>query len=416
MDKATFDGLLLAMLESGAGASDLLFICGKPPLLENYGQLTGFPVDTGNLDQPMVEKIAGHLINGHTRLREDFERLGSCDCSYSLEGSARFRVNIYRQNGRHAVVMRKLPSEIPTLDSLGLPSVFREMVTEKNGIIVVTGSTGSGKTTTLAALINEINATQKIHIVTLEDPIEFRHVHKQAAISQRELGNDFPTFADGLRAAMRQAPKVILVGEIRDRESMDIALSASETGHLVFATLHTISASQTVNRILGLYERDELQQIRQRLADTLRFVAGQRLVLKNGGGRLLVTEVMGSNLRTRETIVYGESENKSFQEIIEASSTLGWHSFDQQLFAALDQNLISEEVAMLNSTNKGRMRQKIDLLRKNRGAVADADSGLKMEHPVSVDAIVQAVEKAPPPLRMAPPIPVAPRSPADKPA
>ncbi|MDQ2867075.1 MAG: PilT/PilU family type 4a pilus ATPase [Verrucomicrobiota bacterium] len=406
MDKATFDGLLQAMLESSAGVSDLLFICGKPPLVENYGQLAEFPVDTGHLDQPMVQKIAGHLMNGHARLQQDFERVGSCDCSYSLDGSAHFRVNIFRQHGRHAVVMRKLPSEIPTIDSLGLPAVFREMVTEKTGIIVVTGSTGSGKTTTLAALVNEINTTQQIHIVTLEDPIEFRHVHKQAAISQRELGNDFPTFADGLRAAMRQAPKVILVGEIRDRESMDIALSASETGHLVFATLHTISASQTVNRILGLYERDEQQQIRQRLADTLRFVASQRLVQKNGGGRLLVTEVMGSNLRTRETIVYGESENKSFQEIIEASCTLGWHSFDQQLFAALDQNQISEEIAMLNCTNKGRMRQKIDLLRKQRGAVAEADSGLKMEHPVSVDAIVQAVENAGP-LRMAPPPPAA---------
>jgi len=215
-------------------------------------------------------------------------------------------VNIFKQNGRHAIVMRKLQSSVPTLEKLALPTIFREIVKEKDGIVLLTGGTGTGKTTTLAAMINELNETQEIHIVTLEDPIEFFHTHRKAAISQRELGKDFPSFADGLRAALRQAPKAILVGEIRDRETLEIALTASETGHVVFSTLHTINAGQTINRILGMFAREEEQQVRQRLAASLRYVVSQRLVNKIGGGRLLVTEVMGSSLRTRETIVYGE--------------------------------------------------------------------------------------------------------------
>jgi twitching motility protein PilT len=290
--------------------------------------------------------------------------------------------------------MRKLPTEIPTLESLGLPPVFREMLKEKNGIILVTGGTGSGKTTTLAAILNELNATQQIHIVTLEDPIEFRHPHRLAAMSQRELGNDFPTFASGLRAAMRQAPKVILVGEIRDRESLEIAMSASETGHIVFSTLHTINAGQTINRILGMFSREEEQQLRQRLAETIRYVVSQRLVSKIGGGRLLVTEVMGSSLRTRETIAYGESENKTFHEIIEAGTTLGWHSFDQKLVAAFDAGQITEETAMLYCASKARMRQQIEQVKKRGGATnMDGPSGLKLNRPVPVKSILEQVEK-----------------------
>src|SRR5256714_13593229 len=195
-----------------------------------------------------------------------------------MKSLARFRVNIYKQNGRHAMVWRRCRSQIPTLDGLSLPPVFREIVKEKDGIILLTGGTGTGKTTTLAAMLNELNETQEIHIVTLEDPIEFFHTHRKAAISQRELGKDFPNFADGLRAALRQAPKAILVGEIRDRETLEIAMTASETGHIVFSTLHTVNAGQTINRILGMFSREEAQQVRQRLAATLRYVISQRLV------------------------------------------------------------------------------------------------------------------------------------------
>src|SRR5206468_3694243 len=198
-----------------------------------------------------------------------------------------------------------------------------------------------GKTTTLAAMINEINRTARVHVVTLEDPIEFFHGDGEAAISQRELGKDFATFADGLRAALRQAPKIILVGEIRDRETLEIAMTASETGHVVFSTLHTVNAGQTINRILGMYNREEEQQVRQRLAASLRYVVSQRLVSKIAGGRLLMTEIMGSSLRTRETIVYGESENKSFHEIIEAGSSLGWQTFDQSIVEAFKSGIIT---------------------------------------------------------------------------
>ncbi len=253
------------------------------------------------------------------------------------------------------------------------------MVKEKNGIIFVTGATGSGKTTTLAAMLNELNLTEEIHILTLEDPIEFMHPHKRALFNQRELGKDFPDFASGLRAALRQAPKAILVGEVRDRETMEIALTASETGHIVFTTMHTINAGQTINRILGMFSKDEEQQVRQRLADTLRYVVSQRLVGKIGGGRLLVSEIMGSSMRTRETLLYGESENRTFQEIIEAGSTMGWHSFDQSLLAAFKDEMITAEAALMFCAHKNKMRRDIDMAVRLRDSSHEEPSGLRME-------------------------------------
>jgi twitching motility protein PilT len=224
--------------------------------------------------------------------------------------------------------------------------------------------------------------------VTLEDPIEFQHRHQKAAVNQRELGKDFPTYADGLRAALRQAPKVILVGEIRDRETMEIAMSACETGHIVFSTLHTVNAAQTISRILGMFTRDEEPQLRQRLSETLRYVVSQRLVDKVGGGRLLVTEVMGNSLRTRETLIYGESENKSFHEIMEAGSTMGWHTFDQSLLTAFAATLAAEETVMTYCTNKTRMRRELDQAKKRHGQVAqDTPSGLKLNIPEPIGPI-----------------------------
>ncbi len=380
MDKQTLDALLGAMIQSGDGVSDLLFAVGKPPQVEAHGELEDFPIDTPEsvLELTHIDQIAAHLMTGNDRLTQELATFGSCDCSYSLAELARFRVNIFKQNGRRAIVMRKLQTQIPTLERLGLPPVFREMIKEKNGIIFVTGSTGSGKTTTLAAMLNELNQTQRIHILALEDPIEFLHSHQCAIFNQRELGKDFPDFATGLRAALRQAPKVILVGEIRDRATMEIAMTASETGHVVFTTLHTINAGQTINRILGMFKKDEEQQVRQRLADTLRYVVSQRLVSKIGGGRLLVTEIMGSSLRTRETLLYGESENRTFQEITEAGDTMGWHTFDQSLLTAFKAGLISEDTALIFCTHKNKMRRDLDLLRKVRDQVFDAPSGLRL--------------------------------------
>lgn len=382
MDRESVDQLLRGMLQTGNDVSDLLFISGKPPLIEIHGRLNHFTGTPGVLTPEFIEQLATHIMHGSERLKADFTTTGSCDCSYAIEGLARFRVNIFKQNGRHAIVMRKLQSEVPTLDQLGLPPIFRDIVKEKNGIILVTGGTGTGKTTTLAAMLNELNRTEEIHIVTLEDPIEFFHSHAKAAISQRELNKDFPNFADGLRAALRQAPKAILVGEIRDPETLEIAMTASETGHIVFSTLHTINSGQTINRIVGMFPREQEQRLRQRLSETLRYIVSQRLVSKIGGGRLLVTEIMGNSLRTRETITYGESENKSFQEIIEAGSTLGWHTFDQSLLAAFQAGIIAEETVMISCTNKGRMRQEIDLIHKRKGTPASqAPSGLKLNIP-----------------------------------
>lgn len=283
MNAQFIDELLSAMIQSGEGISDLLFTVGKPPFIESHGSLNEFQADAPApvFSSEEIDQLADHIIDDDGRLKQDLANSGSCDCSYALKDLARFRVNIFKQNGRQAIVMRRLQSEIPTLDGLGLPPIFREIIKERTGIIFVTGATGSGKTTTLAAMLNEVNQTQRIHIVTLEDPIEFLHPHRNAIFHQRQLGKDFPDFARGLRAALRQAPKVILVGEIRDRETMEIALTASETGHLVFTTMHTINAGQTVNRILGMFGKDEEPLLRQRLADTLRYVVSQRLVAEN---------------------------------------------------------------------------------------------------------------------------------------
>jgi twitching motility protein PilT len=254
--------------------------------------------------------------------------------------------------------------------------VFHEIIKEKTGLVFVTGGTGSGKTTTLAALLNEVNLKSEYHIVTLEDPVEFVHPQLKCTVSQREMGRDFYNFPDGLRAALRQAPKIILVGEIRDRDTMEIALTAGETGHVVYSTLHTISAGQTINRILGMFSKDEEQQVRERLAGSLRYVVSQRLVPKKEGGRLLVTELMGSSLRSREAMALGENENRRFADIIEAGSTLGWHSFEQSLAKAFEDDLITDETALLYSVNKQLMHQRVDTIKKRVNT--PESHGLKM--------------------------------------
>ncbi len=386
------DQLLAALIQSADGISDLLFVAGKPPQVEVHGRLKPFALEPPEtvLTSEHIEGVAGAIINQNARLIQDLAERGSCDCSYALKNFCRFRVNIFRQNGNYAMVMRRLQAQIPTLDSLHLPPVFREVIRENNGLIFVTGATGSGKTTTLAAMLNAINQTSEVHIVTLEDPIEFLHPHLKATFSQRELGRDFYSFPDGLRAALRQAPKVVLVGEIRDRETMEIALTAGETGHAVYSTLHTISAGQTIQRILGMFTRDEEQQVRERLVGTLRYIICQRLVPRKDGGRLLVTELMGSNLRTREAIGVGENENRRLSDIIEAGHTYGWHSFEQSLIKAYEDDLITEETAILYCINKSQMRQRVDMVNKRGKTKLDA-STLKMK------VVVPPPEPPPPP-------------------
>src|SRR3989440_10520668 len=379
------DRILSAMLKTYSGISDLNFSVGHPLQVEDFGELKPVYVDppVEALTPHQTEQIALTLMQGNRRLIYDYLTGGSCDCSYSLADEARFRVNIFRQQGHFSIVLRKLQSEVPTVESLGLPEIFAEIAREKTGLVLVTGATGSGKTTTLAAILNEINETQPVHVITLEDPIEFIHPPGRATFNQRELGPDFDNYPNGLRAALRQAPKVILVGEMRDRATVEVALMAAETGHLVLSTLHTVDAGQAINRILGLFSLGEEQQLRIRLADTLRYIVSQRLAPKVGGGRQLLTEILGNNLRTRETVAIGEGEHRSFYEIIEASSQLGWMTFDQCILNAFQNDLISEETARLFATRKGRVSRGLDLIQKARGVDSDLDSGLRLDLPAN---------------------------------
>ncbi|MEP6822158.1 MAG: PilT/PilU family type 4a pilus ATPase [Chthoniobacterales bacterium] len=373
------------MLKTYDGISDLNFSVGHPLQVEDFGELKPVYVDPPiqALTPYQTEQIALTLMQGNRRLIYDYLTGGSCDCSYSLNDEARFRVNIFRQQGYFSIVLRKLEGTVPSIESIGLPSVFREIAKEKSGLILFTGATGSGKTTSLAALLNEINETQPVHVVTLEDPIEFVHPKMKATFNQRELGHDFNNYPNGLRAALRQAPKVILVGEMRDRATVEVALMAAETGHLVLSTLHTVDAGQAINRILGLFSLGEEQQLRIRLADTMRYIVSQRLAPKIGGGRHLLTEILGNNLRTKETIALGEDEHRSFYEIIEASSPFGWMTFDQAVLAAYENDLISDETAVVYASRKGKVTRGIDLVQKSRGLDNDLESGLRLDLPAN---------------------------------
>ncbi|MGB8340992.1 MAG: PilT/PilU family type 4a pilus ATPase [Chthoniobacterales bacterium] len=380
------DRILSAMLQTYAGISDLNFTVGHPLQVEDFGELKPVAVDPPIecLTPYQTEQLALTLMQGNRRLIRDYLVDGSCDCSYSLNDTARFRVNIFRQRGNFAIVMRKLQADIPSLATLGLPPIFKEIVLEKSGLVLVTGATGSGKTTTMAALLNEVNEKQSVHVVTLEDPIEFIHGPGLATFNQRELGGDFESYPIGLRAALRQAPKIIFVGEMRDRATVEVALMAAETGHLVLSTLHTIDVGQSINRILGLFSLGEEQQLRLRLADSVRYVVSQRLAPKISGGRYLLTEVMGNNLRTRETIALGENDSRNFYEIIEASAPFGWKTFDQSVLQAYESGEITEETARLFSTKKGRITRGIDLIQKSRGINSETSTGLRLDLPVDV--------------------------------
>jgi twitching motility protein PilT len=376
MRRPELDHILTAMLASQPEVSDVLFTVGRPPQVEAYGELKPVVLEppVESLTPYQTETIALNIIGDNLWQIEDLLRHGSCDASYGLFDKARFRVNVFAQRGNYSIVCRQLNSTIPTLEKLKFPDIFKEIPKEKTGLVLVTGPTGSGKSTTLAAILNEINRTKPVHIVTLEDPIEYVHTHDQATFNQRELGIDFDSYLNGLRAALRQAPKVILVGEMRDRETVRIALSAAETGHLVLSTLHTINAGETINRILGMFDPEEQEQFRIRLADSLRWVVSQRLVPKVGGGRYALLEIMGSNLRTQETMRLGESEGKTFYEIIEASHPFGWRTFDHACLEAYEQGLITEETAMLYCTKRSVISRGLDNTKKGRGEIISSSS------------------------------------------
>ena len=369
MKKQEIDHILVKMLDYHREVSDLNFTVGKPMQVESAGEL--IPVDLKPnfkaLTPFQTEVISMNLINQDRRLTQALLTAGSCDMSYSLPGKARFRVNIFSQGSNLSIVLRKLESKIPTIDERELPKTMFNIAQEKNGIVFVTGATGSGKTTTLAAILDEINESKSVHIITLEDPVEYQHPHKKSTFNQRELGMDFDTYAHGLRAALRQAPKVILVGEMRDRETIEIGLRAAETGHLVLTTLHTVDAGSTINRILGMFSTEDAEQIRIRLADTMRFIVSQRLLPKVGGGRVATFEILGTNLRVKDLILHGESEGKTFYEIMENSNAFGMITFDQHIVGLYEQGLITQETALGYCSHRGIVGRGIDSIKSARG-------------------------------------------------
>lgn len=369
------------MLESYERISDLNFTVGKPLQVETAGQLVPIALrpEIKELTPFQTEVAALNLIQGNKRLLDDLAIHGSCDLSHALGNKARFRVNIFTQQGHLSIAMRKMEGAIPTIQSLNLPQIFNKMTGEINGFILVTGATGTGKSTTLAALCDKINKEKMVHVVTLEDPIEFVHPHKNCTFNQRELGNDFDTFANGLRAALRQAPKVILVGEMRDRETMEIGLAAAETGHLVMSTLHTVDAGQTINRILGFFEQEEQPQIRNRLTDTIRYIVCQRLLPKEGGDRVAAFEIMANNLRVRDLIINGETEDRTYYDVIEDGSALGMQTFDQHILELYEQGLVSEETAKIYGSRKSAIGRGLDRIKAARGESTTGITGLAMK-------------------------------------
>ncbi|MGE0591639.1 MAG: type IV pilus twitching motility protein PilT [Vicinamibacterales bacterium] len=348
--------LILHMLAVGQGISDLIFSPGQPPQVEKHGHLTAVEVPgLATLGTGDTARVARDLLAGNEQALRTLSEQGACDLSYSLP-QHRFRVNVFRQRGTYAVVMRVIAWRIPTLAELNLPSALGEIARFKNGIVLVTGPTGSGKSSTLAALIDLINETRAEHIITIEDPIEFLHAHKKATVHQRELHSDTPTFALALRAALRQAPKVILVGEMRDRETIEIALTAAETGHLVFSTLHTIDASKTVERIVGSFEAGDQGTVRSRLAASFRCFISQRLVPARDGNRLAVLEILKSTIRTREYLEQGEGEGKTLLDAMRDGELDGMQYFDGELEKLVRSGIITMETALLNATNAGNLK------------------------------------------------------------
>ncbi len=381
MRKQELDYLLNKMLDSHDEVSDLNITAGKPFQVESSGELVAVDLDPpfSELTPFQSETFALNLIDRDRRLTEILLKQGACDLSYELPGKARFRVNVFSQRGNYSTVLRKLETRVPTCQEMNLPESFLEIAEEKNGMVLFTGATGTGKTTSLATILNEINEQRSVHVITLEDPVEFQHSHKVATFNQRELGADFSSFASGLRSALREAPKVILVGEMRDRETAEIGMSASETGHLVLTTLHTSDAGQTINRILGMFSTEEENQVRVRLADTVRWIVCQRLLPKVGGGRVAAFEILKTNLRVKDTILNGESEGSTFQDIIESGTAFGMTTFDGYIIELYKDGLITEETALAYASVKGVVGRGIDSVKSSRGEATSDISQLEID-------------------------------------
>ncbi|MBA2378584.1 MAG: PilT/PilU family type 4a pilus ATPase [Blastocatellia bacterium] len=345
------------MLLMSDNVSDLNFSCGQKPQVEINGTLyTATPLGIGTLSSFQTEMIAMSILRDNAEAAAQLARNRTADLSYALPGKCRFRVNIFQQRSSYSIVMRVIPHNIPSFESLNLPEHLTEIANIRNGIVLLTGPTGSGKSSTLAAIIDRINETKSYHIVTIEDPIEFLHNHKKSTINQREVGADTKDFASALRAALRQAPKVILVGEMRDLETAEIALEAAETGHLVLSTLHTIDSSKTIDRIIGLYPKNEERIIRTRLAQTFRYIVSQRLIPRGDGkGRVAAVEIMRSNPRTREYIENGESDGKTLLDAIRDGEMDGMQDFDSVIRKMIEDKVITLEDGLSYATNQNNL-------------------------------------------------------------
>jgi twitching motility protein PilT len=370
--KVSTASIVATMLQVSKQVSDLIFSPGRPPQIELNGQLREVNIaGVGKLMPDATRRIAMDLIGKNELVAGKLEKEGSTDLSYSLPGMARFRVNVFRQRGSYAIVMRVIPMATPDFKSLNLPAQLGEIGELRNGIVLVTGPTGSGKSSTLAAILNKINEEKAYHILTIEDPIEFLHVHKKATIHQRELHSDTPSFASALRAALRQAPKVILVGEMRDKETIEIGLEAAETGHLVFSTLHTVDASKTIERIIGVFPLSDQQAIRTRLARVFRYIVSQRLIpKKDGTGRVAAIEILKSTMRTRDYVEKGETEGKSLLDAMRDGSTEGMQYFDGELERLVRTGILDLEPALSYATNAGNLRLELSDLAEAAPALA----------------------------------------------
>jgi len=369
MKQPEIDYWIASMLHAYDGACDLNVTAGKPLQVESAGELRPVAVEpeVTELTPFQAEVFALNIIRNDHRLLRTVVSTGSCDLPYHLGKATRLRANVFTQKGNLSTVLRLLETTVPTIEKLGLQPVFNSIAKESSGLILVTGATGSGKSATLAALMNRINEDQSVHIVTLEDPVEFLHPHRQATFSQRELGTDFDTLASGLRAALRQSPKVIMVSELRDLETVALALSAAECGHLVLSTLHTVDASQTINRILGMFEEPEQNQVRIRLADTVRYFDSQRLLPRVGGGRTAAFEIMSTNRRIRDIVTHGESEGRTLYEAIESGPSSGMQTFEQSIIRLLSEGQINETTALAYASRQDVVRTALDAMVKERG-------------------------------------------------
>ncbi len=377
-----FHRVLVAMTSIEGRVSDLIFSPGRPPQVELNSRLTPISIPGLEMLSPdHTATIAAVLTQNHRIAAETLQENGAADLSYSVPNFSRFRVNIFKQRGSFAIVMRVINSEIPSFDKLQLPIQLKQIAELKNGIVLVTGPTGSGKSTTLAAIIDYINETRYDHILTIEDPIEFMHRHKNCTIHQRELHSDTPNFSLALRAALRQAPKVILVGEMRDRETIEIAMEASETGHLVLSTLHTIDASKTVDRIIGVFPKNEEPTIRTRLSQSFRFIVSQRLIPRQDGkGRVAAIEILKATTRTKEYIEKGERDGKSLLDAIRDGELEGMQSFDQVLERSVRDGSVALQTALEYATNRNNFSLQLqDWVAAQKQAKAPAPGGANVQ-------------------------------------